>query len=58
MTVKELKRLDYLYKYCMKARSRGQLYKERLKELQQLTFKKLRQEGQQVKFRIALGCKR
>lgn len=49
MTVKELKRLDYLYKYCMKARSRGQLYKERLKELQQLTFKKLRQEGNRTR---------
>ena len=31
-----------LYKYCTTAKVHGQLYKERLKELQQLTVKELK----------------
>ena len=40
MTIKE--HYNKLYRYCTTAKVHGQLYKERLKELQQLTVKELK----------------
>lgn len=47
MTVKE--HYNKLYKYCTTARVHGQLYKERLKELQQLTVKELKNDTRYIK---------
>jgi hypothetical protein len=48
MTKKEQIRYEKLYKYCTTRHSRGQLYRDRLKELQRLTLKALREHYKSV----------
>lgn len=43
MTKNEQRRYEKLYKYCTTRHSKGQLYRDRLKELQRLTVKALRE---------------
>lgn len=51
MTKKEQIRFEKLYRYCTTRHSKGQLYRDRLKELQQLTVKALRESFKSVKFK-------
>ena len=42
MTKNEQRRYEKLYRYCTTTRVHGKLYKEKLKELQQITLKLLK----------------